>query len=125
MTFFEYQGTKVYGTSSYVTTDSLEQLGTLQKDIFTVSGAPVLVNEFYNEYTGQYGYYVVNLAELNNEEGEDVQNPTSVTITLAQECIAYRDYKKYTDEASKKETTITLSGGQGAFIVVEEQCEEV
>ena len=76
--------------------------------------------EVMHNYKNFYGYYVVNLAELNNEEGEDVQNPTSVTITLAQECIAYRDYKKYTDEASKKETTITLSGGQGAFIVVEE-----
>ena len=122
MTFFEYEGSKVYGTSSYVTTDSLSQLSTLNKNIFNVSGAPVLVNEFYNEYTNQYGYYVVNLAQLNNENtnGTDIENPASATITLSQACLVYKDYTDYGNEEKNKVTTVTLSGGQGAFIVVEE-----
>ena len=122
MTFFEYRGTKVSGDSTYVTTDNLSQLSALQKNIFTISGAPVLVNEFYNQYTGQYGYYVVNLAQLNNKDegGTDITSPASATISLSQDCMVYQDYANYKKEAASKVNTVTLSGGQGAFIVVEE-----
>ena len=119
MTFFEYQASKVFGTGTYMSTDGLEQATTLKKNIITVpSGATVLVNEFYNEHTDQYGYYVVNLAQLNDEDGNNTSN-AAVTITLSTECQVYQDYTKYASEKDSKVSTVTLADGQGAFIVVE------
>ena len=119
MTFFEYQASKVFGTGTYMSTDGLEQATSLKKNIITVpSGATVLVNEFYNEHTDQYGYYVVNLAQLNDEDGNNTSN-AAVTITLSTECQVYQDYTKYASEKGSKVSTVTLADGQGAFIVVE------
>ena len=119
MTFFEYQASKVFGTGTYMSTDGLEQATTLKKNIITVpSGATVLVNEFYNEHTDQYGYYVVNLAALNDNNGNNTSN-ADVTITLSTGCQVYQDYTKYASEKDSKVSTVTLADGQGAFIVVE------
>ena len=119
MTFFEYQASKVFGDGSYVSTDELQQSSALVNEIFAVSdGATVLVNEFYNEYTGQYGYYVVNLAQLNDKNGNETSN-ADITITLSEACFVYQNYKNYTSEKANKVSSVTLSDGQGAFIVVE------
>ena len=99
----------------------LTQLDTLQKSIITVpSGATVLVNEFYNQYTGQYGYYIVNLATLHNTStGVDINNG-DITINLSTDCLVYKDYQRYQSEEKNKVNSVTLSDGQGAFIVVED-----
>jgi len=132
MTFFEYQDSMVFNSNynEYVTTDNYES-GSFDHVIKKVSNnAPILINQFKNEHTGQYGYYVVNLAKLHKTDvgfaggGNLIQNDP-ITITLKQDCVVYQDYKEYKYDADKNEEvtnkvdSITLSDGQGAFIVVD------
>lgn len=120
MTFFDYTKSKVFGSGSYVSTSGLIQ-EELTKNIITVPNeATVLVNEFYNEHTSQYGYYVVNLARLHYTSlGYDVTN-SDITITLSKDCLVYKDYNSYKTEETSRVKSVTLSDGQGAFIVVED-----
>ena len=132
MTFFEYQGSMVFNSNynEYVTTDNYES-GSFDHVIKEVSNsAPILINQFKNEHTGQYGYYVVNLAKLHNTDmgfagGGNLIPNAPITITLKQDCVVYQDYTQYAYDADKNEevtnkvNSVTLSDGQGAFIVVD------
>ena len=64
----------------------------------------MLVNEFYNEYTGEYGYYLVNVTVPDNA--------TSVTVSLSGAATVYQN------GASASTSSITLAAGEGVFIIV-------
>ena len=104
MTAFEYSKSKLYGTSSNcLNTDNFTQ-SDLTKSIISSASNSVLVNEFYNEITGEYGYYIVNITIPDNN--------TSVTVSLADSATVYQN------NASKTASSITLGAGEGVFVVV-------
>jgi hypothetical protein len=104
MTGFEYSKSKVYGASSNcLNTDNFTQ-SDLTKSIISSASNSVLVNEFYNEITGEYGYYIVNITIPDNN--------TSVTVNLSGAATVYKN------GASSSAANVTLAAGEGVFVVV-------
>ena len=104
MTGFEYSKSKIFGaTSSCLNTDHFAQ-SELTKSIISSTNNSVLVNEFYNEVTGKYGYYIVNITIPDNNN--------SVTVNLAGAATVYQNGE------SSSASNVTLAAGEGVFIVV-------
>ena len=105
MTFFEYSQTKIYGkTSDCLDTSNLTVASSLTNEIISSASASLLVNEFYNAMTGEYGYYLVNIT--------DPTNSTSVTVSLT------GSYTVYQNTASASLSSVTLAAGEGVFIAL-------
>ena len=104
MTGFEYSKSKVYGASSNcLNADNFTQ-SDLTKNIISSASNSVLVNEFYNEITGEYGYYIVNITIPDNN--------TSITVNLTGAATVYQN------GANRSASSVTLAAGEGVFIVV-------
>ena len=104
MTGFEYSKSKIYGASSNcLNADNFTQ-SDLTKSIISSASNSVLVNEFYNELTGEYGYYIVNITIPDNN--------TSVTVNLAGAATIYQNGEK------RSASNVALTAGEGVFIVV-------
>jgi hypothetical protein len=104
MTWFQYSKSKVYGSSTKrLNLDNLTQ-SDLTKNIISSASGSVLVNEFYNEFTGEYGYYIINITIPDNN--------TSVTVDLTSAATVYQG------TSNKKASSVTLAAGEGVFVVV-------
>ena len=104
MTGFEYSKSKIFGASSNcLNVDNFTQ-SDLTKSIIASASNSVLVNEFYNEITGEYGYYIVNITIPDNNN--------SVTVNLAGAATVYQNGE------SSSASNVTLAAGEGVFIVV-------
>ena len=104
MTGFEYSKSKIYGASSNcLNVDNFTQ-SNLTKSIISSASNSVLVNEFYNEITGEYGYYIVNITIPDNN--------TSVTVNLTGAATVYQNGE------NSSVSNVTLTAGEGVFIVV-------
>jgi uncharacterized protein (TIGR03437 family) len=104
MTGFEYSKSKIFAaTSSCLNTDNFAQ-SELTKSIISSASNSVLVNEFYNEFTGEYGYYIVNITIPDNAK--------TVTVSLTESATVYQN------RSNASANSITLGAGEGAFIVL-------
>ncbi len=105
MTGFAYSKSKIFGASSNcLNTDNFTQ-SDLTTSIISSATNSVLVNEFYNEITGEYGYYIVNITIPDKN--------TSVTVNLTSTANVYQNSR-----IANLSSSITLGAGEGVFIVV-------
>ena len=105
MTGFAYSKSKIVGASSNcLNTDNFTQ-SDLTTSIISSATNSVLVNEFYNEITGEYGYYIVNITIPDRN--------TSVTVNLTSTANVYQNSR-----IANLSSSITLGAGEGVFIVV-------
>lgn len=106
LTFYAFNGKSslLGGSANRLNIDNFET-SSLAKNVVSSASASILVNEFYNEARGAYGYYIINIT--------DPAKGTSAAITLA------GDYKIFKDGAEYGGSSVTLAAGEGAFVEAE------